>query len=152
MDGAHDRHRRGASLQVFFCVRYKTAPRHFESAAALKRMSALTGEVFMRRTIITCHEPHEGRDSQAVILMRDIFVTMLAHGHRTPTPVQVMRTAAGNLICVFEMVDERSVDNAHADEVLQAKVAGLALIADMVPIRMLVEASDSFGDFEAVEL
>ena len=70
------------------------------------------------RLSFSAYRPRPGREAEVAAHLRGELAALRARGHITGRPAAICRTAAGLYLVVAEWATERSVDDAHADEVI----------------------------------
>ena len=70
------------------------------------------------RLSLSAYRPRPGREGKVLPHLRAEIAALRARGHITSRPVAICRTASGAYLVVAEWATERSVDDAHADEVI----------------------------------
>lgn len=105
----------------------------------------------MARLLMVAYRPHPHQRHTVLRLLYQQYMLVRSLGFIAKRQPWVMESANGELVYVAAFDDAGQVDRCWENEVFQDIDGQLLLIADMVPVHSLQEASGPFLDMEELD-
>jgi len=103
------------------------------------------------RVSLSAYRGRAGREADVLPHLREEIVALRSRGHVTRRPAAICRTPGGLYLVVFEWASERSVDDAHADEVILEVWRRKERILEYLAPSELDTIDAPFASFDVVE-
>jgi hypothetical protein len=97
------------------------------------------------------YRPRPGRETEVLAHLRDEVAMLRARGHITARPAAICRSARGEYLVVAEWATERSVDDAHADDVILEVWRRKELLVEYLAPCELGGSDVPFASFDVLE-
>ena len=104
----------------------------------------------MGRVVIVGYRPKTGKGIELLHLVESHVASLREEGLVTAREAQIMKSADGCIIEVFEWESPEAIQHAHNNAKVQELWAEIAKVCDYVPIAEIEESKSLFSEFASL--